>query len=218
MNKFDQEDKNIIILLIIFLFILSVYSIYLLLNNKSDKENVEVNKYYEEISSTDKFKLYKFTGSGEFNFNIRNNNIKYLNNELSINGINIDRDIRIVNYISFYDYNMVLLITSLVDRHQYVLIFNTYDNTYEVIDKFDDMFIDDIESINISEAGIQLTLTNIINDKLYINESYINPCNYNKDIIINRNKIIFYDYGSDKFNDSEVLEETILNEYKKNMC
>jgi len=218
LNKFDQEDKNIIILVIIFLFILSVYSIYLLLNNKSDKENVEVNKYYEEISSTDKFKLYKFTGSGEFNFNIRNNNIKYLNNELSINGINIDRDIRIVNYISFYDYNMVLLITSLVDRHQYVLIFNTYDNTYEVIDKFDDMFIDDIESINISEAGIQLTLTNIINDKLYINKEYINPCNYNKDIIINRNKIIFYDYGSDKFNDSEVLEETNLNEYKKNMC
>ncbi|MCR5224114.1 MAG: hypothetical protein K6C11_03100, partial [Bacilli bacterium] len=63
-----------------------------------------------------------------------------------------------------------------------------------------------------------LTLTNIINDKLYINKGYINPCNYNKDIIINRNKIIFYDYGADKFNDSEVLEETNLNQYKKNMC
>ena len=219
MNKITQEDRNIIILIIIFLLILSVYFIYVLLNNEDIVEgNIEVNKNYEEINSTDKFKLYKFIGNEEYNFNIRNNNIKYLNNELSINGTYIDSNVKIVNYISFYNYNMILLITSTVVDQDYILILNTFDNTYNILDKIDDMYIDNIYDITVSEAGIALDLTSLIDNKISINKELINPCDYNKDYIISKNIIYFYDYDSNEFNDSEELDKVNLKEYKKNMC
>ena len=221
-KNINKEDRNIIILIIIFLLLLGIYFINVLLNNSEDLEgNIEVdNGDYKLISQTDRFKLYTIKDNLLNNFNtyIDDINIKYSNNELIINDNSIITNIDLIKYISIYNDNLMLYCKNKDTYSDNIIIYNKYTNEFKVISEINDMYIIDIDNIDIFEAGVNIRISNIVNNKLYYKGNTYDICEYKDDIVVLKNIVYYYDFDSENFYSVEVLSTTKLNEYKKDIC
>ena len=217
MNNITKEDRNIIILIIIFLLIISIYFIYELLNkNESD---IEVSNY-TLIGSTDRFKLYELNNNilNDFSINLNNINIVFNNGKLVINNIDIIEHVTLIKYISFYGDDLVMYCKNQVQGTDNIIIYNRNTREYKVLSEVDNMFIVDIESIDIFEAGINIKVSNIIDNNIYYKGNVINICDFKDDVDVYKDIVYYYDYASNNFYSTEVLSSNKLNEYKKDIC
>jgi hypothetical protein len=222
LNKtLDKEDRNIIILIIIFLLVLSIYLIVVLLHNEEeDKKEIEVKEQYELIGDTDRFKLYSLNADtlNHININLNDNHINFNDETLYINDTYIIDHVSIISYIAFYKDNMVLFAKSNILGTDNIIVYNTTKNEFDIIKEVDNMFIIDIEAVDVTDAGINIHLTNVVNGKLYKDNKVYDVCEYKNNIDSYKNIMYYYDYDSSSFYSIEVLHSNKLDYYKKDIC
>ena len=80
------------------------------------------------------------------------------------------------------------------------------------------MSIVDVDDINFSEAGINLHISNIVDNQLIIDNKQYDICSYNKNIEVFKNMMYFYDYSITSFRQIDFIEIKKLNQIKKDMC
>ena len=220
LNNLDKEDRNIIILIIIFLLILSIYIICRLLKEDKVRDNIEVFNDYSLIGETNRFKLYSIDSDILSNFNtyINDVNIKYNNEVLEINSTRIIDHITLLSNVAFYEDNIVLLAKSNQFYTDVIIMYNKYSGEYHVINKIDDMYIIDLDTAEMSEAGIHVHLTNIIDNNIYIDDKITDICDYSTDVEVFKDVMYYYDFDSMNYYSLEVYNSYRLSDYTKGIC
>ena len=221
MNKFDKEDRNIVILIIIFLLLLSVYFIYRLLNPEIENNNKEVFKEYVLLNESNNYKYYRISERNINNFDIFINdvNIKYNNRELTIDEQLVKDNIIVIDKVAFYDHIMVMFAVDIINGYSYFIQYNKNNREAKVLNKINDMFIYEPDNVELAEAGIRLSLSKRFDNVLFINDKEYDLCSYKDDKLIESVDImLFYNSDTDEFSDSDIISKRYLKDIKKDIC
>lgn len=223
-NKTTKEDKILIVLIIIFFLLAGFYLIYSLMSSGTAEPDqsvyVEKRFNYELISESEKFKLYTLIDRDR-NSNIVFNDgttLDYRDSTVFINGNELARNVRLYDYVAFYDKTVLLLVSDLNDEYSALILFDLFSNTSTVIKEINGMSIVNLDYANISEAGINVHLASYKGKKLYINEKEYDLCTYKKNSVVYKNVMYFFDYPSLSFRDIDTIETKTVNQIKKDIC
>ena len=221
-NKSTKEDKVLTILLIIFFLLGGFYLIYVLLHENTPEEEKKVisnNVTYELVSETEKFKLYLLQYDDDnISINLNNSLIEYRDYNIYINGIFLADSVLMYDYIAFYNNVIVIVVDNIYHDYSGLLMFNTNNNQASLYKEIDSMSIIDPEYINISEAGVNVHISNYRENILTIDGKDYDICSYKKNPIIYKNIMYFYDYSIDDFYSIDVIETKNVNKIKKDVC
>ena len=222
MSKIDKEDRNIVILIIIFLLLLSVFLIYNLLHPSPRKEkNKEVLSDYELLNNEEYFKQYQIRKDiiNSFDTFIEDIRIKYDNNTLTIDGNEIIGNITLNGRIGLYDCKFVLFATDNITGSSYIIIYDRITSYWIVIDQIDGMYIYDIAEAGMAEAGLYLKLTRRYNNVITYKGKEYDLCTYKDNKLAESMEVMyFYDVSEGNFNTYDVLSKKSVGDIKKELC
>ena len=222
MSKINKEDRNIVILIIIFLLLLSVYFIYNLLNPSPIKENKnEVLSDYEILNAEEYFKLYEIREdlTNRFNIFIDDIRFKYENNILSIDDKVISDNIVLNGKIGLYDCLFVFLGDNTTTGSVNIIIYDRITKDYNIIDNIDGMYLYDLDNSGMAEAGLRINLTRRYNNNIIVKDKEYDICTYKDNKLAESMQVIYlYDIDKAIFTKYDIITKKTIGEAKKELC
>lgn len=213
--------KEIITILTFIVLIMGVVLIYTLLNPSfnSDKNEDKYSEFDEKNyiirSEHNNLIEYELNDLALLDVYIENFNILYKNKTLKINDKLISNNVFLFKRCALYSKSKLVLFINYLDKeYGAYVIYNTLDDTFEIIDMIDNMYVIINENIYFESIGFTLNISSVNSNKFIKNNNLI--CNINDNRIVQKYIEVYYDQNSLKFDRMEDLSSLGLDGYKKN--
>lgn len=214
--------KEIITILTFLVLIIGGVLIYSLLNpmmdvgNDHDDEAIKFDdSNYFIKSEQNNFIEYQFNDLALLDLYIENFNILYKKDSLKINDRLIANNIFLFKRCALYSKSKLVLFIKYLDKdYGAYVIYNTLNDTFEVKDMVDDMYVKVNDNIYFESIGFTFNVSSVSEDKFIKKGNSI--CNIHDDRFVEKYIEIFFDQNSLKFERSEEISNLNLESYKKN--
>lgn len=220
MKKIIVTIFSILLICISLVFIIKLLNPEFLknMNNNSTTTHVTNSEVgYSLINTGNYFDSYQidYNLEHDFNFYIQNVDILYSNRDIYVANELIVENVSLYKYFALYDKSLiVLLYTNINDDKSAIIIYDIYEKTFSLIDKYDDMFTILENDIYFNDTGFIFDVSIVFGDKININNKLIDICNINdSSLIVKKGIEINYNSNARAFNAFEELYSTTLDSY-----
>lgn len=212
--------KEIIVILTSIILIIGVSLIYVLLNPKIDSNQEPDNTLkfghdnYVVKNEQSNFIEYQLNDLAFLDVYIENFNIVYKKDSLKINDHLIADNIFLFKRCGLYSKSKLVLFIKYLDKpYGAYIIYNTLDDTFEIIDTIDGMYIMVNDNIYFENIGFTVNIGQISEDKFIKDNNSV--CNIKDNRVIQKYIEVYYDQNSLKFDRMEDISSLDLEAYKK---
>ena len=217
--------KLLLTLLVFTILIVAISVIALLIVPDSPSEYLTTTTLaptaegYSSIDNGSNYQAFAINRELDSNFsmNFEEHIIEYSDGILKINDIDICSDVILNRNFALYNERLLVLSCNLkASFKSYIIIYDLYNNEFEIIDSIEDRFVSIDDNLIFEDIGFAFDTRIVDDDRIYVNNSDYDICSfdYAGDTIVIANVQYIYDMNSKSFNDYEIVSSLDYEAYK----